>query len=185
MYLETHKEIEAKMKKTVKVFKDELSSLRAGRANPTILDRISVDYYGSLTPLKQVANISAPEPRLLVIQPWDVNVISEIEKAILKSDLGINPSNDGKIIRLVIPQLTEERRKDLIKVLKKTNENAKVAVRNERRQANDHLKKIQKNGELTEDDLKKAEEQVQKLTDKYIEEIDKLTENKEQELMEV
>lgn len=185
MFLEVHKEIEEKMKKTVKVYRDELKSIRAGRANPALLDRIVVDYYGSPTPLKQIANVSAPEPRSLLIQPWDATAIAEIEKAILKSDLGLNPSNDGKIIRLSIPQLTEERRKDIIKILKKVTENSKVAIRNERRTANDDLKKMEKSGDLTEDDLKKAEEQVQKLTNKYIEEIDKIREKKEEEIMEV
>lgn len=185
MFLEVHKEIEEKMQKTVKVYRDELKSIRAGRANPALLDRIVVDYYGSPTPLKQIANVSAPEPRSLLIQPWDATAIAEIEKAILKSDLGLNPSNDGKIIRLSIPQLTEERRKDIIKILKKVTENSKVAIRNERRTANDDLKKMEKSGDLTEDDLKKAEEQVQKLTNKYIEEIDKIREKKEEEIMEV
>lgn len=185
MYLNTHKELESKMKKTIKVFDDELGSIRAGRANPSLLDRITVDYYGAQTPLKQIANISTPEPRLLVIQPWDANSIGDIERAILKSDLGVNPSNDGKIIRIAIPQLTEERRKELTKVLKKVTENAKVALRNERRHANDELKKLQKDGELTEDDLKKAEDQVQKITDNYIKEVDKLSDKKEKELLEV
>lgn len=185
MYLNVHREIEEKMKKTVKVYKDEQTSLRAGRANPSLLDRLQVEYYGTPTPVKQIANVSAPEPRLLVIQPWDTNALADIERAILKSDLGLNPSNDGKIIRLAIPQLTEERRKDLIKVLKKMTESAKVALRNERRHANDQLKKMQKNGEITEDDLKKAEEQVQKLTDGYIKEIERLHTIKENELLEV
>ncbi|WP_026893818.1 ribosome recycling factor [Clostridiisalibacter paucivorans] len=185
MYLEVHKQTEEKMKKTVKAFKDELLTIRAGRANPSLLDKVKVDYYGALTPLNQIANISAPEPRMLLIQPWDANSVSEIEKAILKSDLGINPSNDGKVIRLVIPQLTEERRKDLVKLLSKINENAKIAIRNTRRDANDKLKKMEKNGDITEDDLKKAEEQVQNLTNKYGEEIDKLTDKKEKEIMEV
>lgn len=185
MYLEVHKQAEGKMKKTIKAYKDELASIRAGRANPALLDRISIDYYGVSTPLKQVANISAPEPRLLVIHPWDVKILPEIERAILKSDLGLNPSNDGKIIRLPIPQLTEERRKELLKIVKKASENAKIAIRNTRREANDTLKKMQKSGELTEDDLKLAEEQVQKLTDKYIEEVEKILEKKEKDLMEV
>ncbi|MTI69991.1 MAG: ribosome recycling factor [Firmicutes bacterium] len=185
MYLDVHKNAEGKMKKTVKAFKGELATIRAGRANPSMLDRIKVDYYGTLTPLKQISNISVPEPRQLVIHPYDANALPEIEKAILKSDLGLNPANDGKIVRLTIPQLTEERRKDLIKIISKTTENAKIAIRNERREANDELKKMEKNGELTEDDLRKSEEEVQNLTDKYIKEIDKLTEKKEEELMEV
>ncbi|WP_066507407.1 ribosome recycling factor [Abyssisolibacter fermentans] len=185
MYLEVHQEIEEKMKKTIKVLKDDISSIRAGRANTALLDRITVKYYGVDTPLKQVANISAPEPRLLVVHPYDPSIISEIEKSIQKSDLGINPSNDGKIIRLAIPQLTEERRKDLTKVLKKISESAKVALRNERRHANDILKKMNKNGDITEDDLKKAEDEVQKLTDQHIKKVDELTEKKKEELMEV
>ncbi|KPU28185.1 ribosome recycling factor [Caloranaerobacter sp. TR13] len=185
MYLEVHKTTEEKMKKTLKVYKEELVGIKAGRANPALLDRIMVDYYGTSTPLKQIANISAPEPRLLVIQAWDANAVPAIEKAIIKSDLGLNPSIDNKVIRLNIPQLTEERRKELIKHLKKLTENAKVAIRNERRDANDHLKKMEKTGELTQDDLRKAEEEVQKLTDRYIEEINKLFEKKEKELLEV
>ncbi|WP_427338682.1 ribosome recycling factor [Caloranaerobacter sp. DY30410] len=185
MYLEIHKTAEEKMKKTLKVYKEEIMGIKAGRANPALLDRIMVDYYGTPTPLKQIANISAPEPRLLVIQAWDANAVSAIEKAIIKSDLGLNPSVDNKVIRLNIPQLTEERRRELIKHLKKLTENAKVAIRNERRDANEHLKKMEKAGELTQDDLRKAEEEVQKLTDKYIEEINKLFEKKEKELLEV
>ncbi len=185
MYLDVHKQTEEKMKKTIKAFKEELNSVRAGRANPTLLDRISIDYYGAQTPLNQIANISAPEPRLLVIQPWDASVVSQIEKSILKSDLGLNPSVDGKIIRLVIPQLTEERRRDLIKVVKKAAENAKIAIRNGRREANEQIKKMQKSSEITEDEQKQAEEQMQKITDKYIEEIDNLLAQKEKELLEV
>ncbi len=185
MYLDVHKQTEERMKKTIKAFKEELNSVRAGRANPTLLDRISIDYYGTQTPLNQIANISAPEPRLLVIQPWDASVVSQIEKSILKSDLGLNPSVDGKIIRLVIPQLTEERRRDLIKVVKKAAENAKIAIRNGRREANELIKKMQKSSEITEDEQKQAEEQMQKITDKYIEEIDNLLAQKEKELLEV
>lgn len=185
MYLDVHKQTEEKMKKTIKAFKEELNSIRAGRANPTLLDRITIDYYGTQTPLNQISNISAPEPRLLVIQPWDVSVISQIEKSILKSDLGLNPSVDGKVIRLVIPQLTEERRKELIKVVKKVAETAKIAIRNGRRDANDQIKKMQKASEITEDERKQAEDQMQKITDKYIEEIDNLLAQKEKELMEV
>lgn len=185
MYLDIHKNTEEKMKKTVKVYKDELKSIRAGRANPALLDRVVVDYYGTPTPLKQIANVSAPEPRSLLVQPWDATSIPNIEKAILTSDLGLNPSNDGKLIRLAVPQLTEERRKDIIKILKKVTEESKVAIRNERRDANEHLKKMEKGGELTEDDLKLAEQQVQKLTDKYIEEIEKIRKHKEEEIMEV
>lgn len=185
MYLDVHKQTEERMKKSIKLYKDELNSVRAGRANPTLLDRISIDYYGTQTPLNQIANISAPEPRLLVIQPWDASVVSQIEKSILKSDLGLNPSVDGKVIRLAIPQLTEERRKELIKVVKKVAENAKVTIRNGRRDANDQIKKLQKSSEITEDEQKQAEDQMQKITDKYIEEIDNLLAQKEKELMEV
>lgn len=185
MYLDVHKEAEEKMKKIVSVYKEDLTCIRAGRANPALLDKISVDYYGVLTPLNQLASISAPEPRLLVIQPWDVNTIPQIEKAVLKSDLGLNPSNDGKVIRLPIPQLTEERRKDLVKLVSKSAENAKIAIRNIRREVNDKLKKMEKNKEISEDERKRAEIETQNITDKYIDEIDKLTEKKEEELMEV
>jgi ribosome recycling factor len=185
MYLDVHKEAEEKMKKTINVFKEELMGIRAGRANPTLLDKITVDYYGVVTPLKQVASISAPEPRLLVIQPWDSKLIPQIEKAIQKSDLGLNPSNDGKLIRLHIPQLTEERRKELAKVVRKNNENAKVAIRNNRRDANEKLKKLEKDKEISEDERKQAEEEMQKITDKFIVEVDKISEKKEAELLEV
>lgn len=185
MELDVHKEAESKMEKTISVYKEDLSAIRAGRANPALLDRINVDYYGQITPLKQVGSVSAPEPRLLVIQPWDSKLIPIIEKEIMKSDLGLNPSNDGKLIRLVIPQLTEERRKDLIKVVKKNSENAKVAIRNTRRDAVDKIKKMEKEKELTEDDRKQAEDEMQKITDKYITMIDEVTAKKEEELMEI
>ncbi|NMB08454.1 MAG: ribosome recycling factor [Tissierellia bacterium] len=185
MYLDIHKEAEVKMKKSINIYKEELQGIRAGRANPSLLDKISIDYYGTNTPLKQVASISAPEPRLLVIQPWDANLIPVIEKEILKSDLGLNPSNDGKLIRLPIPMLTEERRKELVKIVGKSQENAKVAIRNTRREANDIIKKMEKNKELSEDERKLAEEEIQKITDKYIEEIDLITKQKEEELMEI
>ena len=185
MYLDIHKETEEKMKKSINVYKEELQGIRAGRANPSLLDNISVDYYGTNTPLKQVASVSAPEPRLLVIQPWDANLIPAIEKEILKSDLGLNPSNDGKLIRLPIPMLTEERRKELVKVVGKSQENAKVAVRNTRRDANDAIKKMEKNKELSEDERRQAEEKIQEITNKYIEEIDLITKEKEEELMEI
>lgn len=174
-----------KMDKTLSVLKDELHHIRAGRANPQLLDRITVEYYGADTPLNQLAGISVPEPRMLQIQPYDASVLSEIEKAIHASDLGINPNNDGKVIRLVMPMLTEERRKDLSKVVKKTGEDAKVAIRNERRHANDMLKKAEKNNEITEDDLKSAEKEVQTLVDQAITEIDSLVKAKEAEIMEV
>lgn len=185
MYLDIHRESEDKMKKTIEIYKEELKSIRAGRANPSLLDHISVDYYGTETPLKQLATITAPEPRLLVIQPWDSKIIPTIEKAILKSDLGINPSNDGKIIRLPIPILTEERRKELVKLVKKNCEKAKVSIRNIRRDAIDVIKKMEKNKELSEDDRKLAEKETQKLTDKYVEMIDELTKKKEEELLEL
>lgn len=185
MRVKVHDEFEMKMKKTLGVLKDEMNAIRAGRANPSLLDRITVDYYGSQMPLKQIANVSSPEPRLLVIQPYDASCIKDIEKAILQSDLGINPSNDGKLVRLAIPMLTEERRKDLMKLVKKTGEEAKVAIRNERREANDHLKKMEKAKDLTEDDFKRAEELVQKMTDEYIETVDAMIEKKEKEIMEV
>lgn len=185
MELAIHKEQEEKMGKTIQVLKNELNSIRAGRANPSMLDRISVDYYGAVTPIKQLASVSAPEPRLITIQPYDMSILSAIEKAIQQSDLGINPSNDGKIIRLNIPLLTEERRKELIKIVKKTGEDNKVALRNERRNVNDALKKMHKDGELTEDELKTATDQVQKITDKFIKQVDELLVAKEKEIMEV
>ena len=185
MIKDIEKSMQDKMDKTLSVLKHELSTLKAGRANPSLLDRISVEYYGALTPLNQLANIAAPEPRVLTVSPWDAKSIPAIEKAILKSDLGINPSNDGKIIRLVIPQLTEERRRELVKVVKKLGEDAKVAIRNIRRDANEHFKKLKKDGEITEDELKKAEENTQKTTDKFIKEVEKAIELKEKEIMEV
>ncbi|SFH49595.1 ribosome recycling factor [Tindallia magadiensis] len=185
MQLEIHRAIEEKMNKTVNVVNDEFKSIRAGRANPAMLDRITVEYYGAVVPLNQVATVSTPEPRMISIQPFDVSSLKEIEKAIQKSDLGINPSTDGKIIRLIIPQLTEERRKDLIKVVKAKAEEGRVAIRNERRWGNDSLKKMEKDGELTEDDLKQAQEKVQKLTDTYIQKIENLLATKEKEILEV
>lgn len=174
-----------KMEKCISVFEKELAHIRAGRANPRLLDSIKVDYYGTLTPINQVGNISSPEPRQLVISPWDSTLISEIEKAIMKSELGINPSNDGKIIRLVFPELTQERRKELVKVLKKKGEDTKVVVRAIRRDANELLKKAQKDAEITEDDLAELEEDVQKETDKNIKLVEKMMEAKEKEIMEV
>lgn len=185
MYLDIHREAENKMKKTIEIYKDDLKSIRAGRANPALLDQISIDYYGVKTPLKQTANVSAPEPRLLVIQPWDVSLIPTIEKAILKSELGLNPSNDGKVIRLPIPPLTEERRKELVKLVKKYCENAKISIRNIRRETIDSIKKMEKNKEISEDDRKAAENEIQKITDNYIEMIDELTSKKEEELIEL
>ncbi len=185
MHLEIHEQAEEKMKKTLKVLREELTAVRAGRANPGLLDKISIEYYGTQTPLSQIAGISAPEPRLLLVQPYDNNAIQNIEKAILKSDLGLNPNSDGRVIRLVVPQLTEERRKELVKLVKRYGEEAKVAIRNERRNTKDQLKKMKKNGELTEDDEKRAQEDIQKLTDKHIELVDKEIEKKEGEIMEV
>ena len=174
-----------KMGKTVAVPVKELSSLRAGRASAQVLDRILVDYYGSPTPVNQVGNISSPEPRLLVITPYDPSVLNPLEKAIQKSDLGINPSNDGKCIRLVFPELTEERRKELVKAVRKKGEDSKVAIRSIRRDAIEQIKKQKKDGEVTEDDQKKLEEQAQKLTDSTIKDIDKIIADKEKEIMEV
>lgn len=185
MLKKLYKDAEDKMSKTITVYSEELQSIRAGRANPALLDKITVDYYGQETPLKQVGGISAPEPRLLVIQPWDANLIPVIENEILKSDLGLNPSNDGKLIRLVIPMLTEERRKDLSKLVKKNGENAKVSIRNIRRDLMESIKKLEKNKEISEDEKRVAEEEIQKITDKYTKEIDKITDKKEDELMEI
>ena len=175
--------IEERMKKTISVYEENLSEIRAGRANPAILNKLTVEYYGTATPINQVAGISVPEARLIVIQPWDRSVLKEIERAILASDIGITPNNDGKVIRLNFPELNEERRKELVKDIKKMGEEAKVAVRQVRRDGLDEFKKQQKDSLITEDDLKQAEDQVQKLTDKYVEEIDKLTEAKEKEVM--
>jgi len=182
---ESYKGIEEKMKKTISVLKEELAGIRAGRANPVLLDKISVDYYGVPTPINQLGNITVPEARVIVIQPWDAKILKDIEKAIQKSDIGINPNNDGKVIRLVFPVLTEERRKELTKVVKKHGEEAKVAIRSIRRDAIEQFKAQKKKGELTEDDLKDAEKDVQNLTDKYITEIDKIVEIKEKEILEV
>lgn len=178
-------EAEANMKKTVEVVKKEFASLRAGRATPALLDKITVNYYGTPTPLNQLANISVPEARLLVIQPWDKSALPEIEKAILKSDLGITPTSDGTVVRLQIPQLTKERRAELVKVIKKKAEEGRVAIRNVRRDANDALKAREKKGEISEDELKRSQDEVQKITDKYIKEIDTLLQNKEQEIMSI
>ncbi len=178
-------EIESKMNKTIEVLKQNFSEVRAGRANPAILNRISVEYYGTPTPINQVAGISVPEARLIMIQPWDASILKDIEKAILASDIGINPNNDGKVIRLSFPELTEERRKELVKDIKKTAEEAKVAVRAIRRDGMDKAKAMQKNSEITEDELRGAEDTIQKLTDKKIEEIDKVLADKEKEILTV
>lgn len=179
------REAEDKMKKSIEVLRDDLLSIRAGRANPALLDKITVEYYGQVTPLNQVAGISAPEARLLVVQPWDQSLIPVIEKEILKSDLGLNPSNDGKVVRLIIPQLTEERRRDLTKVVRKNGEETKVAIRNIRRVAIDEIKKLEKDKEMSEDDRKVAEDKIQELTDKYVKKVDAVTKAKEDELMEI
>ena len=176
---------EDKVSKTLSVLKEELNSVRAGRANAALLDQISVDYYGTNCPVKNIANISVPDPRTLMITPFDPSTVKLIEKAILTSNLGINPSNDGKNIRLVIPVVTEERRKELTKVIKKMGEEAKVAVRNVRRDANDQLKKEEKASEITEDDLKESLDEIQKMADKGIKDIDTMIAAKEKELMEI
>ncbi len=176
---------ESKMEKTVDSLATEYSSIRAGRANPHILDKLRVDYYGAPTPIQQVANVTVPEARTLMIQPWESSLIKEIEKAIINSDLGVNPNNDGKSVIINFPELTEERRKDLVKDIKKKGEAAKVAVRNIRRDANDALKKMNKTNEMSEDELKTNEEKVQKLTDKYVANIDKLMDEKSKEIMTV
>lgn len=173
-----------KMTKTYNSLMTEFGGIRAGRANPNVLNKLRVDYYGTPTPIQQVGNITVPEPRILQIQPWEASLVKAIEKAILTSDIGINPSNDGKIIRLVFPELTEERRKDLVKDVKKKGEAAKVAVRNIRRDANDHLKKLGKT-EVSEDEIKDLEDTIQKLTDKYIKDIDKAIEEKSKEILTV
>ena len=175
-------EFDVKMNKSIDVVKSNFSSVRAGRANAAVLDRITVEYYGTPTPLNQVAAISSPDPRSLMIQPWDSSLLKAIEKAIQTSDLGINPQNDGKVIRLLFPQLTEERRKELTKQVRKYGEDGKVAIRNIRRDAMDKCKKLQKDGELTEDDLKQCEKDLQTLTDKRCKELDDLTAKKEAEL---
>lgn len=176
---------EEKMKKSLDSLYGEFSTIRAGRANPHILDKITVDYYGTASTLQQVANVTVPEARMIQIQPWETSLIKEIEKAILCSDLGLTPTNDGKCIRLVFPELTEDRRKELVKDVKKKGENAKVAVRNIRRDANDTIKKQNKAAEISEDELKQAEDKIQKLTDKYIAEIDKAVDEKSKEILTV
>lgn len=185
MYREVISSAKDKMNKTVEFYKKDMLSLRAGRANPQILDRVSVDYYGTATPLKQMGNIMSPEPRLLTISLWDPKAIPLVEKAILKSDLGLNPSNDGKIIRLVVPELNEERRKELTKIVRKGAEEAKVAVRGMRRDAIEQIKKLKKDSAITEDDQRKAEDEMQKATDAIIKDIDKIAADKEKEIMEV
>ena len=179
------KKFEDKMQKSIESLEREYNSIRAGRANPQVLDKIKVDYYGTPTPLQQVGNISVPEPRIITIQPWETSLLKAIEKEIMQSDIGINPTNDGKVIRLVFPELTEERRKELVKDVKKKGEAAKVAIRNIRRDANDSLKKANKNSEITEDELKDQQDKVQKATDKYIKTIDGMIDKKSKEILTV
>ncbi|SDF39674.1 ribosome recycling factor [Sporolituus thermophilus] len=182
---EIHATHEEKMKKALEVLRKEFGALRAGRATPALLDKVTVDYYGMPSPINQVANISVPEPRLIVIQPWEKSMLAPIEKAILKSDLGLTPTNDGNVIRLSIPQLTQQRRSELVKVVHKKAEEARVAIRNLRRDANDAIKKLEKEKQVSEDEAKKAQEDMQKLTDKYIKEVDQVMAAKEKEIMEV
>lgn len=178
-------QFEVKMQKTLNNLLEEYNSIRAGRANPHLLDKIKIDYYGQPSGLQSVANVSVPEARVIQIQPWESNLIKEIEKAIIASDLGLTPNNDGKIIRLVFPELTEERRKELVKDVKKKGENAKIAIRNIRRDANDMFKKQNKANEISEDELKQLEDKIQKITDKYVAEVDKTMENKSKEILTV
>ena len=180
-----YNEIEERMKKTVSVYEENLAEIRAGRANPAILNKVKVDYYGVPTPINQVAGVSIPEARLIVIQPWDASVLKDIEKAILASDIGLNPNNDGKVIRLSFPELTEERRRDLVKEIKKIAEEAKISIRSIRRDGIEEAKSMQKESLITEDDLRKAEETIQKMTDKKIEDLDNILANKEKEIMSV
>ncbi len=176
---------EEKMGKSLANLEEEFAGIRAGRANPHVLDKLRVDYYGTPSPIQSVANVSVPEPRMIQIQPWEASMVKEIEKAIMSSDLGINPTNDGKVIRLVFPELTEERRKELAKDIKKKGENAKVAVRNIRRDAIDHLKKVGKEEDLSEDEVKDLEDTVQKLTDEYVAKVDKAVDAKSKEILTV
>ena len=185
MLKDEYKVYEEKMKKSIESVMSDFDTVRAGRANASVLNRISVDYYGTPTPIQQIGSIGSPDPRTLIIQPCDTKLLKDIQKAIQTSDLGINPQNDGRVIRLVFPQLTEERRKDLVKQIHKYSENGKVAVRNIRRDAMDRFKKMQKASEITEDELKLAEKDLQKMTDDSCKELDKLLENKEKELMSV
>lgn len=177
--------MEEKMNKTIAVLVSDLGTLRAGRANPRMLDRIEVESYGAMCPISQVANVSIPEPRVIAISPWDKSTLKDIEKAILKSDLGMNPSNDGSMIRLIIPELTQETRKDLVKKVKKMGEDSKIALRSIRRDANDKIKAMKKNNEVTEDEMKVGEDKVQKITDKFIKDIDKEILAKEKEIMSI
>lgn len=178
-------DFEAKMKKTISAYEEELDGIRAGRANPSVLNRVTVDYYGAATPISQVADVKAVDAQTLVITPWDMSILKGIEKAILASDVGITPMNDGKVLRLAFPKLTEERRRELTKQVSKTGEDAKVAIRNIRRDANDKIKAMKKNSEMTEDEVKESEKSVQDLTDKYIKNIDDISQSKEKELLSI
>ena len=182
---ETISAAKTRMEKAISSYTRELASIRAGRASASLLDKVSVEYYGAPTPINQVAGVSVPEARLLVIQPYDKTILGDIERAILKSDLGLNPSNDGSLIRIAIPALTEERRKELVKTVRKESEEAKIAIRNIRRDTNDDLKKLEKNGDITEDDLRGYSDDVQKMTDAHIAKIEDITKDKEKEIMEV
>jgi len=179
------KDMEERMTKAIGTLKKDLATLRAGRANPAMLDKVVVDYYGTPTPISQLANINAPEPRMLQIQPWDKSALKDIDRAIQQSDLGLTPSNDGNIIRIAVPPLTEERRKELVKVAGKSGEDAKVAIRNIRRDANDEIKKLEKAATISEDESRRYQESIQKTTDKYIAEVDKIVKDKEKDILEV
>ena len=185
MTKDSYKEYEVKMEKSLQVLREELAGIRAGRANPRLLDKVTVDYYGTPTPITQLANIAVPEARQITIQPWDEKIINDVIKAIHISDLGLNPNNDGKVIRLIFPPLTEERRRELTKEVKKLGEKDKVAIRQIRRDALDDFRKMEKNKEITEDDLKNAEKDIQKLTDEFIEKVDQIVEATIEEIMEV
>lgn len=185
MIEDVKKDVKHRMEQAVETVRQELSKLRTGKASPAILDGITVSYYGTNTPLRQVANVSAPEPRLLVVQPWDRGLLGEIEKTILKSDLGLNPTNDGIVIRIPIPALTEERRQSLVKVAKKITEDGRVAIRNVRRDANEKLKKLEKDSKISEDDLRRSQEETQKMTDEYIKKLDEILALKEKDIMEI
>lgn len=176
---------QTKMQKTIEVLRVDLVSVRAGRASVSLLDKVMVEYYGTPTPVNQVASVTVPEPRMIVIQPWEKNLLKDIERAIMKSDLGLNPNSDGSVIRLNLPQLTEERRKELVKTVHKKAEDARVSIRNLRREANDSVKKAEKAKEITEDEAKKANDDIQKMTDKFIKEVDTVMEHKEKEVMEI
>ncbi len=185
MLEEIFAESKERMGKAITALKSDMNSVRAGRANPSLLDRITVEYYGTITPLKQMATVSAPEPRLLVVQPWDKSVIGDVEKAILKSDLGLSPASDGTVIRLAIPQLTEERRTELVRLVRKKAEEGRVAIRNIRRDANDMIKELGKEGEIPEDDERWGQDEIQKITDEHVKQVDEVLQAKEAEIMEV